>query len=420
MADLLADRLSSPDQVTMNTGLVGAPSSVHLNWSPVSLARGYPGIALLFIGRAHRDSGSMAIAHQYLQRSVDALREKRAVDFGLMGDLCGLAFSLEMARRLTGGYQKALKTLDREICARATAMCDWIAAEPSGEVWRFDVISGLAGVGRYMLLRADELAEDLHGILRCLVRMSEDLNSHRPSFWSPSPPSYSTSDQDLLARGHLNLGLAHGIAGPLSLFALARAAGHEVPGQLDAAERIVCLYSEITLCDEFGSFWPRYFSRDQWERRTPVAARTHASWCYGVPGTARALQIAAQNFARDDWRDLALDATTGLIGSPVSSWHITDNGLCHGWAGALHLTGLLMQDGSVSGARKLQETIAEILVETFEERFPFGFRSQVVNHSEGADYPGFLEGSAGIAIALESYANPAEEAIPWDAALLVR
>ncbi|MFI9567392.1 lanthionine synthetase C family protein [Streptomyces rishiriensis] len=420
LADWLAERLSSPDQVDRSTGLGGGSDSVHLKWSPASLARGYPGIALLFINRAHRDRNSMAIAHQYLARSVDALQRKRPADFGLLDDLCGLAFALEMAHRLTGGYKNALKTLDREISSRAKAMRDWIRTEQTGEVWRYDAISGLAGVGRYMLLRQDQFAGDLQGVLDCLVWMSEDLESPRPRFWSPSPPAYSTSDPALLTGGHLNLGMAHGIAGPLSLLALAFAAGHEVPGQRDAAERIVGVYSAMVLRDKYGQFWPRYLSHEQWASGIAEDTRSHASWCYGIPGTARSLQIAASSFEREDWNNIARGPIAGLIASPVSSWQLVESGLCHGWAGALHLIGLTAQGDSMSDAGLLQEEIAQMIFDTFQEQLPFGFRAEVTNHHEGADYPGLLEGAAGIAMALESYANPAHSEVPWDAALLVR
>ncbi|WHM36806.1 lanthionine synthetase C family protein [Streptomyces sp. BPTC-684] len=420
LATQIAERLASPDDVLSLTKLAGDPSSVSLVWTASSLARGYPGIALLFLNRVGEDPANAAIGHQYLQRSVEALMNKEAADLGLLDDLCGLAFSLETGRQVThGGYEKALETLNREIVARTKAMCEWIAAEPTGEVSRYDAISGLAGAGRYMLLRPERFEEDLRRVLDCLVVMADGMASINPGFWSPSTPEYYSTDPDLLNHGHLNLGLAHGIAGPLSLLSLAYKEGLDVPGQHEAAERIVSVYSERALHDEYGVFWPGYLSRRQWDTGIVTANRSRASWCYGLPGVARALQLAARHFDRNDWRQLAQGAIASCVQTPRASWQITDASLCHGWAGALHLLGLFQEDHTVPGIDELRAEVCGTILDEFKGDFPFGFRAPVVNHPEGADYPGLLEGAAGIALALDSYSHGTDSANTWGAALLV-
>jgi class I lanthipeptide synthase len=55
----------------------------------------------------------------------------------------------------------------------------------------------------------------------------------------------------------------------------------------------------------------------------------------------------------------------------------------------------------------------------FEPGTPFGFTSSHPRTARPLDRPGFLDGSAGIALALHAYATGQRPRTGWDAALLL-
>lgn len=120
--------------------------------------------------------------------------------------------------------------------------------------------------------------------------------------------------------GHANLGLAHGIPGPLALSAVAWREGVRVPGQaetIEAIARFLVTWSEV---DAYGRYWPASLNRGQYRRRPARLPRTRAAWCYGTPGVARALQLAGCALDRTDWTDLARDAARDLFRLPEAEW----------------------------------------------------------------------------------------------------
>jgi hypothetical protein len=156
--------------------------------------------------------------------------------------------------------------------------------------------------------------------------------------------------------------------------------------------------------DQAGIHWPGYLSLDHWAagpaRKVP---RQRPSWCYGTPGVARAVQLAALALDRSDWHDLAHRSLLPLLALPLGAWEIDGPGLCHGWSGALHVLGLLnehLHDERL--ARVRDELAVRVLTDL----------------PHGTDEPGFLEGAAGTALALDAYAE-GRALSGWDMPLLV-
>src|SRR5205807_1983043 len=137
-----------------------------------------------------------------------------------------------------------------------------------------DVISGLAGIGAYLLSRADE--PSLRPILEQLVRLLA-AEGAVPA-WHTPPELLDDDSREEYPSGRLNCGLAHGLPGPLALLALAGGAGVRVGGIEDAIRRASTWLVEHAVEDEWGV---------NWSYGIPLAAgaaggsAARAAWCYG-------------------------------------------------------------------------------------------------------------------------------------------
>jgi len=142
--------------------------------------------------------------------------------------------------------------------------------------------------------------------------------------------------------GHADLGMAHGISGPLALLALAMRNGITVSGHADAIGRICQWLDSWRQDGPAGPWWPERVTSAETQageltRREPG----RPSWCYGTPGIARA--PAARRDRAEPIRDAGGSPNTPLaacLSDPAQASLIRDPSVCHGWAGvaatALH------------------------------------------------------------------------------------
>ena len=84
---------------------------------------------------------------------------------------------------------------------------------------------------------ATRTARTVRAVLEYLVRLTQPIADNGdvvPGWWVPTSPT--GRDDDQFPGGHANFGMAHGIAGPLALLALAARHGTIVDGHLDAID----------------------------------------------------------------------------------------------------------------------------------------------------------------------------------------
>ncbi|WP_326809073.1 lanthionine synthetase C family protein [Streptomyces sp. NBC_01775] len=375
-------------------------------WADLSLSNGFPGVSLAFSGSTPRRPDHVARAHGHLTRAITSLAGGEHPPAGGYSGPGAVAFAVLIAHRATGGYHSALTQLDEHQRSLVRSALPALTDAPLATNGVFEVVRGMAGIGRYLLARRDSSAAELDMVLRYLVALTQgDLlhQGHRvPRWWTPAPPTPGQRDE--LPDGHLNLGLSHGVSGPLALLALAWRDGVRVEGQREALESLVGLLRRWATEDRDGIRWPGYLTLEHWAagpgRKVP---RQRPSWCYGAPGMTRAVQLAALALDRSDWHDLAHRSLLPLLALPLDSWGIDAPGLCHGWSGVLHLMGLIGEHLHDERLARVRDELAVRLLADLPNR---------------ADEPGFLEGAAGIALALDAYAE-GRALSGWDMPLLV-
>lgn len=369
-------------------------------WTPLSLNDGYPATTLLFAELACADSSYREVAHRHLAMGAKAEPGVR----GLYVGAGALAFATARSVRRPGDYAGLLSTLDELVGAwvarRLRPEWERMAESTAGtEISAYDAVTGVTGAGRHLLDRGD--VARTRAVLRYLVALTDSVGG-LPGWWTNHP---------VTSVGQADAGLAHGIAGPLALLAIAWRAGVRVPEQDVAAERIVDWLLTWSDLDDHGRYWPAAVSAAELAARPPRLHPTRTGWCYGSPGIARVLHLAGSAFERPEWTDEAVGALTAMLRRPVDSLGVLDASLCHGWAGLLHL---VLRTGRETGSPELltaADELAARVLDTHDPESAFGFRTQGTE-----DTAGFLEGSAGTALALLGWLG--EPASGWDAALL--
>jgi hypothetical protein len=363
------------------------------------LAAGAAGTALRHIHQALAGSGPWRAAHQWA--TVMTTEPVTAHP-----DASGLYSGAPAV-----GYATALETLDLHIATatrqRLHRAHERIDRQALPALREFDLISGLTGVGLYLLHRHG--GGDLLGdVLAYLVRLTQPpIDDHTlPGWWTGNGPSDHPSPQ--WPGGHANLGLAHGIAGPLALLSTTMRRGITVTGQADAI-RHVCAWLDTWQRGACATpWWPEMISMSEW--KTGLVRQPHPhrpSWCYGTPGLARAQQLAAIALADQPRQRRAEQALAGCLTDEQQLASISDASLCHGWAGLLQTTWRAAADPHA-------ETDLAAHLPHLHHRLDDHLRRYGPPSGDG-----LLDGTSGIHLVRDTTTAAGPPATDWDACLLL-
>ncbi|MFE2842561.1 lanthionine synthetase C family protein [Streptomyces scopuliridis] len=413
-ADAVADLLADPATAPM--GLDAPLHRQHLAYGPT-------GIALLHIERAAAGLAPWQRAHDWLAAAARQPFTSGPDSHPFYG-APALAHAMAcVADRLPGSYQRARDALDRQMGAdtrrRLEAAHRRIDTGRLPELAEFDAIRGLAGYGAYFL-RSDPTGAYVSAILGYCVRLTEPVTyggEALPGWWTLSGPSGRQDDR--FPGGHANHGMAHGIGGVLALLALAARRGITVGGHREAIRTILAWLDRWQEKSDRGEAWPYWVTRDGLRTGRPdLSPPRRPSWCYGTAGLARARQLAALTLGDTDRQVEAENALVSALTDRAQLKATTDNGLCHGFAGLAHMAARIADDAHPSTAGQLRAAIPPLLTAACPPgTLPEDTARSVIQDEEAG--PGFLNGAAGMALALLTPATTAPPQSAWDTCLLI-
>ncbi|SDC73866.1 lanthionine synthetase C family protein [Actinokineospora iranica] len=370
-----------------------------------SLSDGAAGLALLHITYAQTGVGDWATAHRWVTAMT---RDPVAAhpDACLFHGAPAVAFVLRTAGQPS--YAAALAAIDDHIAKltrhRLDQAHDRIERGLLPELREFDLINGLTGIGAY-LLQTDN-TELLRDVLAYLVRLTEPLRvdgQTLPGWWTGNAPADRPDPR--WPGGHANLGLAHGIAGPLALLATAVIHGVTVSDHAEAIDHFDAALGRWRCGTRTRPWWPGTITPAEW--RTGDVAQPgpqRPSWCYGTPGLARARQLAGLALSNPQRQHRAETVLARSVSDEAQLALLHDDSLCHGWAGFVHTTARMAAAGPDS-------ELAALLP---------GLRARWEQRRLGvSDRNGMLEGTAGIALTRHTPDVGKLPTTRWDACLLL-
>ena len=376
-------------------------------WRPAELASGLTGVALAcgHLGRCTKDSSWDRVAHRYLLEAFGTNRVANARGIGLFDGVSGVAFAAYYLSENGSRYNNLIDAAERELIPRALALSGNVRAVTFGcDFAVFDVVSGLSGVGLYLLCRRDYtvVAPVLDEIVDALIALLlRDIS--RPAWHTPAqllPPAMLTQ----FPHGNLNLGLAHGMPGMLAFLSLCRIAGLDRPRLDEAISTSAKWLFPRALEDEFGLDWPIAVAFSDLS-----SGNTQVAWCYGSAGLSRSLWLAATALRDPELGRVAIATLNSVMKRMHHHGMMTNPTFCHGLAGILQMVLRLQNDTGeqLSFTGELVDALISQydpdLLLAYQDEGPCGLR---------ADRPGILQGMAGILLVLLAASTECEPA--WD------
>ncbi|HHC9657276.1 TPA: lanthionine synthetase C family protein [Staphylococcus aureus] len=262
-------------------------------FEPVTLSHGIPGL-ILFLDAYQKafNTNTEQIVHKYVMKLAPYL-QKYQYNHSLFGGLSGIAFSMDVASQNGRNYQNILNNIDDVIVNEIENKMNQILQEPLNPL-NYDTISGLAGIGRYLLNRIDANDTNVKALKRILTYF-KDIQYSQNSWVVPQESQFLESDKNYFTEGNINLGLAHGVLGPMSLFALSVIKGITIENHQQVLKDMYQFIMDEKFC-----------SNDRWlQRYDLISERNHFNyirngWCYGNTGVMTTLFLIGKALQDDE------------------------------------------------------------------------------------------------------------------------
>lgn len=397
-----------------------SPETVIQDINPdhdLGLAVGRAGIVALYV-QAHiqyPDQDFDQVAHEHLKHIIGHLNSSSTAAYlsiGMARGLIGVSFALQMASFNGTRYQKAQHNLDELLLPILEQAIDEIQQDTSPlRVHRYDALEGIAGIAALLASRTDKSGFII--LKKIIDELTERIAAgidQVGGFHIGHLEQPSARHALMHPQGSTDIGLAHGVSGVLAALSIAASAGFEHPS-LDRSIRELASWiigqAQPTL---WGPVWPQYV--------TPTVDESGAArfaWCYGTPGIAAALRLAANATGETTYFDWGVRGLQAVAHAPLEEVGINSATFCHGAAGLLQIV-KRFQHESLS---ELEQRLRILISHYHEPLTPYGI-SDLEADEDGqmmfVPQPGILNGAAGVALALM---DTPTQGVTWDRAFLI-
>ena len=414
-------RLRSPDRIARAAAAAMAQTAFPQSgcWVPYGLADGDAGLAVMSgqLDRSFPGEDWDITGHQQLTVAARAIEQSGCSNPGLFAGWSGLAFAALGLSRSGTRYRRLRALLDSVLLPKIDMLvADSLARRSGMSVGTFDLISGLTGVGAYLLARDGPNGEfdALATVIRALLTITGGEEA-LPRWYTPPDLVGDPAQLHLQPYGSLNCGLAHGIPGPLSLMALAISAGLTLPRLDERVRQLGDWLIGHQVRGKWGITWPSMIPLDS-QGRTPSALPSRTAWCYGAPGVARSLWLAGTALGDDRFCHTAVEAMKVVYRTPRAEQGIDSPTLCHGTAGLLQITLRFAHDTRDQVFAEAAQHLVERILSANEPDTIVALRD-VEPDGRKVDRAGLLTGAGGVALALLAAATDVEPI--WDRAFLL-
>jgi hypothetical protein len=382
-----------------------------------SLPSGSAGSAVFFVYRelaGLATDDDRAALDRLLDRAAAQLAEQPMAE-GLLGGFAGVAWLYDHIDDLAADTGDSDPDGDDAAgedgnAAVDDALLELLAASP----WRrdYDLVSGLTGIGLYGLGRGTRGhgAAIVEKIIAQLAASAEQTDAGVT--WHTPPELLPAWQRARAPAGYHNLGLAHGVPGPIGMLAEAMLRGHGYGPARELLERAVHWQRLQALPPPAPAHYAAWLAEG--EPRTPA----RAAWCYGDPGVAAALYKAGRALDDDELEAYAAGLAKRAVSRTDPGVGVNDAGLCHGAAGLAQIS---MRFSHATGDPAFIEAARRWLTWVLEHDRPDGIGG--VTAFRPADDPphvadaSLLTGAAGVGLTLLAAVSEVEPG--WDRPLLI-
>ncbi|MBE5677149.1 lanthionine synthetase C family protein [Staphylococcus sp. SS87] len=367
-------------------------------FEPSTLSHGIPGI-ILFLDAYQKvfDINTEQIVHKYIMKLAPYLQSGQ-YNTSLFGGLSGIAFSMDLASQNGKNYQNILNNIDGLIVNEIENKFDQILQEPLNPL-NYDTVSGLAGIGRYLLNRVDENESNVKALKSILVYF-KDIQYSKNSWVVPQESQFLETDKKYFTKGNINLGLAHGVLGPMSLFALCVIRGITIENHQQILKDMYKFIMDEKFCNH-----------ERWlQRYDLISERNHFNyirngWCYGNTGVMTTLFLIGQALQDDEIIKMSKKVMLQVVNDKDEN--LISPTICHGLSSQILMLTIMNLHFELNEVSDYITVLINKLISHYKEDYLVNFID--INENKQGVFKsrkvGLLEGELGVYLTLMTLKN---------------
>lgn len=367
-------------------------------FEPVTLSHGIPGL-ILFLDAYQKsfNINTEHIVHKYVMKLAPYLQNHQ-YNNSLFGGLSGIAFSMDIASQNGRNYQNILNNIDDVIVNEIENKLDQILQEPLNPL-NYDTISGLAGIGRYLLNRIDVSGTNVKTLKRILTYF-KDIQYSQNSWVVPQESQFLESDKNYFTQGNINLGLAHGVLGPMSLFALCVIKGITIENHQHILKDMYKFIMDKKFCSNY-----------RWlQRYDLISERNHFNfirngWCYGNTGVMTTMFLIGQALQDEEIIQMSKKVMLQVINDKEEN--LISPTICHGLSSQILMLTIMNLHFELDEVSDYITELTNKLISHYKEDHLVNFID--INENKQGEFKsgkvGLLEGEIGVYLLLITLQN---------------
>lgn len=402
-------------------GIFAEKGNAHISRS--SLSHGYLGLCLLFneLDQNFPEEGWNVCCNNYLKVVFNELQNEKIFTASLFSGYAGICLVLDICSDGGKYLVKVRKNIFDYLMVVFNKELDVISKKEEVDIFDYDTIEGVAGITNLLLALNQDEYKCKEEIIRA-VQYLISLSGHKKSKYGIIPKwhiskehLFTEGEKNFFPNGILNLGISHGIAGPLVVLSKAYIKGIRVPGQLEAIRLISNDLLKMKLPKEYG--WNGEVGIEEYEKGCNNTKFIRDAWCYGTPGVAFALLLSSIALESEFVRKQSYSAMVNRIGLNQGIFSPT---FCHGYSGLAYIYYKFYVLSKKQKFLDESERLLEKIISFYDENLPFGFPNIELDKKGKKLYNsvGLLDGVAGTLLTILELSLTTKKT-EWDTAFLL-
>lgn len=395
-------------------------------YSPLTLSHGLPGLCMLYseLSYHYPDENWMEYCNDYIQKMMKLISENGLKDISMFSGCAGIGLTLLICSKKGLYYKNYQSSIDSYIKILINEKLVELKKSNETVIHDYDVIQGLSGTLNYMLLndKQEFFDKEIKLVLEYFIEKTEykTMNDKEVLKWHiPAKNLFLDYEKDMFPDGVLNLGLSHGIAGPLVVMSKAYSNGFK---SKELKKSIIRISDTLIRCmDKKNKNWLGMVDINKVDNNDNSAKDVRNAWCYGMPGVSYSLLLASKALESDFLYKTACDLMENGIGNYQG---IISPTFCHGYVGLAYLYKIFYKETKTHAFLLESKNLKDIVLTFYKEESPFGFKN-IESDMEESNHPiekelstiGLLDGVTCILLCL--LAIEKDKYTDWDAAFLL-
>lgn len=388
------------------------------SWNGFFLGSGYPEI-IVYILEA-KDLNPNLSWNSALKEYIKRFRNNLYIsepylnqNSGILDGYCGIGYMLLHLSRYGVNVKRALNSINKRVkvilekkleCAKNNIKM--------GKVYYsdYDAIKGLSSSLRYLLEfdSLDVFRDLINEIVLYLIEITKINDLGYPNYYVKSNKIRDPRRSERCPNGFVDFGVAHGIAGILSVLSISVLKGVKVSGIKESLLIVLNRLEQTMIADDRISYWPDILKIEDYLNNDEGSNHNKYGWCYGVSGSARAVYLAGQALQNKKYENLAINILTSLC-NEIDNIEIKGYSLCHGYSSILLVLNEMYADTGIELFKETSDAIANKIVKDIKPEEILNFKKAVENEIQ--NNIDLLDGITGVVYSLINYSNNSKDLI---------